>query len=148
MTMKHILRSLRRIARRALVALAVSGGAALVYGVAAVWLFTRSAPTTLVWLLIGPLSGAIALLSASVTLAIGLAPALAVARFLRYLERLPALLAARPRMSNRELAERLECSESEINDLRRLIAGFKRVQGAMSALSPARAPEQAPEQAA
>ncbi len=148
MTTKHILQILRRIVRHALVALTIAGVASLAYGGAVVWLFTRSAPTLLAWLLIAPFAGAIALLSASVTVATAIAPALAVARFLRYLERLPALLATRPRMSDRELAERLECSESEIIDLRRLIAGFQQVQGAMSTLSSEQTSDPSPEQAA
>lgn len=139
MSLKHLLGRLRRIAGRAVVMFALSGGVSLAYGVATIWVITGSAPAAKAWLLVAPLAGAIALLSASLMLAINLAPALAVARFLRYLEHLPALLAERPRLSNRELAKRLECSEAEVNDLRQLIAGAQQLQSALPALTPERA---------
>jgi hypothetical protein len=140
MTMNHLIQRVRRIAVRTFVAFALSGGVALGYGVATGWLLTRSTPT--------PLAGVIALLSASLTLAIDPAPALVVARFLRYLERIPTLLAARPSLSARELAERLECSEAEVNDLRRLIAGIQQAPNALTVLRSESAPEPMRERAA
>ncbi len=116
-----LLRGLRRLVRRALVALVVGGTLMLGYSVGLVWVETGSAPTTLIWLLIGPMAAVVALLSATIVVLRGLAPLLAMPRLVRFLTQMPAILAGNPAISNRELARQLDCSEAEAATLRDLL---------------------------
>jgi hypothetical protein len=126
---RQVLQGVRRAFLRMLLTLVATGTLLLGYGLGLIWFETRSAPTTFAWLLIAPAAAVAALLSASLVVLWTLGPVLAMGRVLRYLTRLPAVLAADPHLSTRELARRLECSEEEAGVLRHLIGSLlERVQ--------------------
>jgi hypothetical protein len=91
------------------------------YGFGVVWLATRSLPGRAQWLLIAPLATAVALLSAAIVVQQALAPVIAAQRLLRFVGRMPAMLAAQPQISNRDLARQLDCSEEEAAEVRHVL---------------------------
>ncbi len=82
---QHLLLSILRAVRRALLTFAATATLIFVYGVAVLWLFTPAVSAPVVWFVLVPLAVAVALLIATLVLLWYAAPVVTVVRALRYL---------------------------------------------------------------
>ncbi len=82
---QHLLLSILRAVRRALLTFAATATLIVAYGVAMLWLFTPSVSAPVVWFVLVPLAVVVALLSTTLVLLWYAAPVVTVVRALRYL---------------------------------------------------------------